>query len=286
MQTLAQTQSGYNVVAVAFAGADAAQDGGITFSIDSGLAAAISGGYTAAQFTADIKTLHSQGRIVVLSIGGQNGSFELTSSTMASNFATSAYALMQQYGFDGVDIDMENVVTSANYTYFEAALRQLSTLAGSKLIVTMAPQTIDMLPAYPTDANYLHIAEDLGSIITMVNTQYYNSGSMPGLNGTSYSEGTVDFITSQADAVLQHLPANQVGIGLPASSAAAGSGYVAPSVVNAALSCLAAGTNCGTYIPVAKYPALRGAMTWSTAWDASNGNNWVNTVAPYVKTMP
>jgi len=86
--------------------------------------------------------------------------------------------------------------------------------------------------------------------------------------------------------VLQHLPASQVGIGLPASSAAAGSGYVAPSVVNAALSCLAAGTNCGTYIPVAKYPTLRGAMTWSTAWDASNGNGWVNTVAPYVSTMP
>ncbi len=286
MQTLAQVQSGYNVVAVAFANADAAQDGGVTFSIDSGLASAIPGGYTAAQFTADIKTLHSQGRIVVLSIGGQNGSFQLTSSTMATNFANSAYALMQQYGFDGVDIDMENVVTSANYTYYEAALRQLSSLAGSKLIVTMAPQTIDMLPAYPSEANYLKIAEDLGGIITMVNTQYYNSGSMPGLNGQSYSEGTVDFITSQADAVLQHLPANQVGIGLPVSSSAAGSGYVSPSVVNNALSCLAAGTNCGSYIPVAKYPALRGAMSWSTAWDASNGNNWVNTVAPYVKTMP
>src|SRR6185437_5420125 len=121
---------------------------------------------------------------------------------------------------------------------------------------------------------------------TMVNTQYYNSGSMPGLNGQSYSEGGVDFITSQADAVLQHLPASQVGIGLPASTSGAGSGYISPATVNAAISCLAYGTSCGSYIPVAKYPSLRGAMTWDTNWDASNGNAWVNTVAPYVSKLP
>jgi chitinase len=274
------------VVEVAFANADSAGDGGVTFSIDSGLSAAVSGGYTAAQFTNDIKTLHSQGRFVILSVGGQNGSFAVSNATMATNFANSTYALMQQYGFDGIDIDMENVVTSANYTFLESALKQLSAKAGSKLIVTMAPQTIDMLPAYPTLDNYLQIARDLPTIVTMVNTQYYNSGSMPGRNGVSYSEGGVDFITSQADAVLQYLSPSQVGLGLPASASGASSGYVAPSVVNAALDCLTQGTNCGSYIPVAKYPSLRGAMDWSTNWDASNSNNFSNTVAPHLATLP
>ncbi len=130
VQTLAQVPTTYNVVEVAFANADSAVDGGVTFSIDTGLSAAVSGGYTAAQFTNDIKTLHSQGRFVLLSIGGQNGSFALTSTAMATNFANSTYALMQQYGFDGIDIDMENVITSSNYTYVEAALRQLSTKVG------------------------------------------------------------------------------------------------------------------------------------------------------------
>jgi chitinase len=286
VQTLAQVPSAYNVVEVSFANADAAIDGGVTFSIDTGLAAAVPGGYTAAQFTNDIKTLHSQGRFVILSIGGQNGSFALTSTTMATNFANSTYALMQQYGFDGIDIDMENVVTSANYTYLETALKQLSAKAGSKLIVTMAPQTIDMLPAYPTLDNYLQIARDLPTIVTMVNTQYYNSGSMPGRNGQSYSEGSVDFITSQADAVLQYLSPAQVGIGLPASSSAAGSGYVSPSVVNAALDCLTQGTNCGSYIPVAKYPTLRGAMTWDTNWDLTNGNAFSNSVGAHLSSLP
>jgi chitinase len=286
VQTLAQVPTTYNVVEVAFANADGAGDGGVSFSIDSGLAAAVPGGYTAAQFTADIKTLHSQGRFVVLSVGGQNGSFPITSATMATNFANSAYALVQQYGFDGIDIDMENVVTSANYTYLESALKQLSAKGGSNFIITMAPQTTDMLVGYPGDGLYLQVARDLGSIITMVNTQYYNSGSMPGRNGQSYSEGSVDFITSQADTALQYLNPSQVGLGLPASTSAAGSGYVSPSVVNAALDCLTQGTNCGSYIPVAKYPTLRGAMTWSTNWDASNGNNFGNTVSPHLATLP
>jgi chitinase len=286
VQTLAAVPTTYNLLEVAFASADGALDGGITFSVDPGLAAAIPGGYSAAQFTSDIKTLHGQGRFVLLSVGGQNGSFALTSAAMAANFANSAYALMQQYGFDGIDIDMENVITSANYTYVEMALRQLSTLAGAKLIVTMAPQTIDMLPSFPTLDNYLQIARDLGGIVTMVNTQYYNSGSMPGRNGVNYSEGSVDFITSQADAVLQYLSPSQVGIGLPASPSAAGGGYVSPTVVNAALDCLTQGINCGTYVPVARYPALRGAMDWSTNWDASGGNNFSNTVAAHLAGLP
>jgi chitinase len=286
VQTLAQVPTTYNLIEVAFATEDSKLDGGIVFSVDSGLSAAIPGGYTTNQFINDIQALHSQGRFVVLSVGGQNGSFALTSTAMATNFANSAFALIQQYGFDGIDIDMENVITSANYTFVETALRQLSSMAGPKLIVTMAPQTVDMLPSFPTLDNYLQIARDLGSIITMVNTQYYNSGSMPGLNGMNYNEGTVDFITAQADAVLQFLSPSQVGIGLPASPSAAGSGYVSPTVVNAALDCLTQGVNCGSYQPVAKYPSLRGAMDWSTNWDAVNGNNFSNTVAPHLAGLP
>jgi chitinase len=78
----------------------------------------------------------------------------------------------------------------------------------------------------------------------------------------------------------------QVGIGLPASSSAAGSGYVDPSVVNNALDCLAAQMNCGSFTPPASYPDLRGAMTWSINWDASNGYNFANTVAPHLASLP
>ena len=48
---------------------------------------------------------------------------------------------MQQYGFDGVDIDLENGV---NPTYMGQALHSAGAKAGAGLIVTLAPQTIDM----------------------------------------------------------------------------------------------------------------------------------------------
>jgi chitinase len=73
---------------------------------------------------------------------------------------------------------------------------------------------------------------------------------------------------------------------VPASTSGAGSGYVSPSIVNAALGCLASGTNCGTFKPAKTYPGIRGAMTWSTNWDATSGNAWSNAVAPHVHGLP
>jgi chitinase len=282
-QTLAQVPAAYTMVEVAFANPDRTVDGGVSFEVDPQLARTIPGGYSAARFTEDIKTLHRQGRYVLLSIGGQHRSFALTSDAMAAKFAGSAYAQMQRYGFDGIDIDLENVINADNYKYLEEALRQLSAKAGPKLMITLAPQTNDMLPANPALDNYLKIAVDLGDIITMVNTQYYNSGTKRGRDGKVYTCGTVDFITSLTDAMLQQVSADKIGIGLPAT--AKDRGYMEPVMVNAALDCLTTGTHCGTYVPVAKYPTLRGAMFWSTNWDAASGNKFSDAVGAHLKTL-
>ena len=278
--TLAQVPQGYNLVDVAFADADSANDGGVTFSVDSGLSSAL-GGYSAAQFTSDVATLHARGQKVVLSVGGQNGTISISSSGAASNFANSVYSLMRQYGFDGVDIDLENGV---NVQYTAQALQDLHALAGSSLIVTLAPQTIDM---YTTGQDYFQLALAIKSILTISYTQYYNSGTMNGCDGNVYAESTENFMTALACTQLQGgLNPSQVGLGLPASSSAAGSGYVAPSVVDNALDCLASGSNCGSFVPPAKWPGVGGAMTWSINWDASNGYAFLNTVGAHLAAMP
>ena len=268
----------YGIIAVAFADADSTKPGGITFTLDSTVSAKL--GYDTAAFKADIATLHGQGRKVVLSVGGQNGAISLPDATAAANFANSAYALMQSYGFDGVDIDLENAPNLANMT---SALRQIASKAGTNLVLTMAPETIYVQPG----GSYLALIDQVKDLITVVNTQYYNSGSMIGRDGNVYSSGTVNFQTALADILLDgHLRADQVGLGLPASPSGAGSGYVTPSVVNNALDCLATATNCGSYKPAAKYPTIRGAMTWSINWDASNGYQWVNTVGGHLSALP
>jgi chitinase len=277
--TLADVPTSYNLVAVAF-GTATTTPGQVAFSLDPTLASDL-GGYTQQQFISDIQTMHARGQKVILSVGGQNGAISVSDSASAANFASSVYSLIQQYGFDGVDIDLENGV---NPTYMASALEQLSSDVGSSLIITLAPQTVD---TQSTGDDYFALALDIKSILTMINTQYYNSGSMNGCDGNVYSEGTENFMTALACTELQGgLSASQVGLGLPASSSAAGSGYVSPSLVNNALDCLAARANCGSFVPSSAYPGIRGAMTWSINWDASNGYNFANTVAPYLATLP
>src|SRR5690606_37615570 len=129
---LSEIPQAYNLVAIAFADNLAGTPGGITFN----LASAALDGYTQAQFKADVATIRSQGRKVVLSVGGEKGNVVVSNATEAKNFADTAYDLMQEYGFDGVDIDLEHGI---NATYMSSALHQLAAKAGPDLILTMAP---------------------------------------------------------------------------------------------------------------------------------------------------
>ncbi|MFI6254746.1 chitinase [Micromonospora zamorensis] len=270
----------YDLVAVAFAEATATP-GALTFGIDPGLATAL-GGYTDADFTADVRTLHSRGKRVILSVGGETGRVTVNNAASATAFADTAAALIARYGFDGIDIDLEN---GLNPTYMAQALRALRAKVGSSLIIAMAPQTIDMQnPA----GGYFKLALDIKDILTVVNTQFYNSGAMLGCDqNAAYGQGTVNFIVALACIQLEAgLRPDQVGLGLPAGPGAAGGGIVAPSVVNAALDCLARGTNCGSFRPPRTYPGIRGAMTWSVNWDVSNGNGFANAVGPHLDTLP
>ncbi|MFF1637392.1 chitinase [Streptomyces sp. NPDC058251] len=275
VQKISAVQSQYDIIAVAFADATGTP-GAVSFTLDSaGL-----GGYTVDQFKADIKAKQAAGKKVIISIGGQNGTVSINDSASATNFANSVYSLMQTYGFDGVDIDLEN---GLNATYMSQALRTLSSKAGSSLVITMAPQTIDM---QSTSNAYFQTALNIKDILTVVNMQYYNSGSMLGCDGKVYSQGSVDFLTALACIQLQGgLAPSQVGLGLPASTSGAGSGYVSPTIVNNALDCLTKATNCGSFKPSKTYPDLRGAMTWSTNWDASAGSAWSNAVGPHVHAL-
>jgi chitinase len=278
---LSDVPTSYDLIAVAFGNADPNSSGGVTFSVDPGLSSAL-GGYTDANFRADIATLHSRGQHVILSVGGETGNVSVSSSAAATNFANSVHNIMTSWGFDGVDIDLENGVSP---TFMAQALRSLSTMVGANLIITMAPQTIDM---QSQGGAYFQLALSIKDILSIVNTQYYNSGSMLGCDQMfPYSQGTENFLTALACIQLQSaLRPDQVGLGLPASSSAAGGGFQSPANVNAALDCLARHTNCGSFVPPSTWPGVRGAMTWSINWDASNGYSFANTVKPHLATLP
>ena len=269
----------YTLVAVASADADSNTPGAVTFTLNAGLSSAL-GGYTTAQFSSDIQTLHARGKKVIISVGGGHGTVDVSNATNAANFASSVYGLMQTYGFDGVDIDIESGLDAASMT---SALRQLSAKAGSRLIITLAPQTVDM---QSTGDAYFQLALNIKNILTLVNMQYYNSGTMYGCDQNVYSEGTEDFLTALACIQLQGgLSPSQVSLGVPGSPAAASGGYLDPSTVNQALGCLARLQTCGSFVPSTGW-SVASVMVWSINVDAGHNYAFANTVGPYLNQLP
>ncbi|WP_402465578.1 glycosyl hydrolase family 18 protein [Isoptericola aurantiacus] len=274
---LSDIPSAYNLVAVAFADNLPGTPGGITFD----LASEELGGYTAAQFTADIAAIQAEGRKVVLSVGGEKGNVVVSNATEAANFADTAYALMQQYGFDGVDIDLEHGIQA---TYMADALHQLADRAGPDFVLTMAPQTIDY---QATTMGYYQLTLAVQDILTIVNTQYYNSGTMLGCDQQVYGQGTVEFLTALPCIQLEMgLRPDQVGIGVPAVPSAAGGGYQPMADVVRAVDCLEVGTGCGSFVPGSPYGPIGGVMTWSINWDATNGYEFADVVGDRLATGP
>jgi chitinase len=262
--------SKYNLIAVAFADASGAP-GAVTFNLDPAT------GYTDVnEFKSHISSINSGSRKVIISVGGQNGTVSINDSTSATNFRNSIVSLMNNYGFAGVDIDLEN---GLNATFMEQALRGIRSQKPGA-IITMAPQTIDMQGGQQNGNGYFRLALNIRDILTVVNMQYYNSGSMLGCDGQVYSQGTINFLTALACVQLQAgLAPSQVGLGVPASTSGAGGGFYSPTVVNNAMRCLESRTSCGSFVPPQSWPGIRGAMTWSINWDAVQGYSWVNGIS-------
>jgi chitinase len=288
---LDQVDARYNVVCVSFGVPQAGTNAQIVFVPD---------GATQATLITQIQTLKSQGRKVVLSLGGATAPISITNAADKTAFINSVTSLVNTYGFDGIDIDFEGSslsVTSgstianpvdAPVVNLIAGLKQVMvnfrTTKNSKMFLSMAPETAFVqggMSAYGGIwGGYLPVINALRDSMDILQVQLYNSGSMYGIDGKIYTQGTADFLVSQTEAVIKGfntaggafagLPASKIAVGLPACSSAAGSGFATTATVKAAVNYLrGTGPKPGTYTlsKVGGYPDLRGLMTWSINWD-------------------
>ena len=259
----------YDMIDVAFTG-NSSTPGEATFEIDSDLSRAL-GGYTDADFIADIKAIQAQGRKVIISVGGAEGRISITSDAAANTFAESMIAIIEKYGFDGIDIDLEGGAV-AGTAYIASSLRKMHDHFGDKFIITMAPETAYIQNAQGT---YLKLALEIKDILTICYPQFYNSGAMDGYDKMGYRPGTADFITAQLTTLVESgLRPDQVGIGLPCVPSAAGSGYITNDIIEKAVTAFVTGTKGERFIAPSAYPGLRAMMTWSVNWDATNNYAW------------
>jgi chitinase len=303
----------WNVIALAFADSNGAGD--ITFTPCP--ASECPGAQTQAQLIAGIKTVQSQGRKVLISIGGADGQVTLNSAADATEFVNTVSSIVDTYGLNGIDLDFENQSLTLNsgdndFTHpttpavvnLISAVQQLKAKYGSGFIVAMAPQVFFVQTGYEyyggnsTGASdrragaWLPVIYGLRDQLNLLDAQDYNSGPTMGLDGQYYNTGGEDFLTAMTDMLLhgftvagtgETFPAlspSQVTIGLPADQYA-GNGAVSASDLDAALNCLTKGSSCGGYKPLGTYPALGGLMAWSINWDVYSGNQFASTYTGY-----
>ncbi|MFB7538558.1 chitinase [Streptomyces zaomyceticus] len=313
---MADVPASWDVINLAFGEPTSVTSGDIRFSLCP--ATECPNVESVADFKAAIKAKQAAGKKVLISIGGQNGQVQLSTTAARDTFVSSVSKIIDEYGLDGLDIDFEGHSlslqtgdndfrnpTSPVIVNLISAVKTLKAKYGQNFVLTMAPETFFVQLGYqyygsgpwggqdPRAGAYLPVIHALRDDLTLLHVQDYNSGSIMGLDNQYHSMGGADFHIAMTDMLLTGFPvagnterffpalrADQVAIGLPASTQA-GNGHTAPAEVNKALDCLTKKVNCGSYQTHGTWPALRGLMTWSINWDRYNQWQFSNNFDAY-----
>ena len=291
---LSEVDDSWDVINVAFA--ENAQNGNVSFILDEG-----AGGE--AKFIADIKAKQAQGKIVALSLGGQNGSVLVNNEAEADNFANSLYEIIQKYGFDGIDVDLESGVAVGTpiLEYLPLGIKKLKAKVGEDFFLSMAPEWVYVEGGYTAYGGpwgaYLPMINALRDDLSVIHPQYYNNGAVYTPYRTApYEAGSTDQLVATAKMLIEGFEYNnttfeglrpdQVGFGVPSGPQSAGSGFTTVQNVTNALDCLTKLQNCGSLEPNQAYPTFRGVMTWSINWDRFDGFAFSSPVDAHLQTLP
>ena len=109
--------------------------------------------YDEKEFIADIDYVQSKGKKVVLSLGGAEGTIQVPTDAAREKFMTSLTGLIDKYGFDGIDIDLEGGSgmilqpgdtdlknpTTPQIVNFIKIIKDLVKKYGDNFIISMAP---------------------------------------------------------------------------------------------------------------------------------------------------
>ncbi|OQS26812.1 chitinase [Chromobacterium violaceum] len=296
---LSQVSADWDVIVVAFA--DDAGNGNVSFTLDPAAG-------SAAQFIQDIRAQQAKGKKVVLSLGGQNGSVTLNNATQVQSFVNSLYGILTQYGFDGIDLDLESgsgiVVGAPVVSNLVSAVKQLKAKIGPNFYLSMAPEHPYVQGGFVAYGGnwgaYLPIIDGLRDDLSVIHVQYYNNGGLytPYSTG-ALAEGSADMLVGGSKMLIEGFPIangasgsfkglrpDQVAFGVPSGRSSANSGFVTADTVAKALTCLTALQGCGAVKPAQAYPAFRGVMTWSVNWDRRDGYTFSRPVAASLRQLP
>ena len=290
----------WDVIIVAFATPDKnAPEGTMQFHTPAGL--------DMTEFKADIAYLKSQGKKVMISLGGGGQHFTLADPNRISNYVLSVTQIVEEYGFDGVDLDFESPSLSIepgdrdfkhpstpSIVNLISALRQLHEHFGARFMISLVPEGTQIPAGYPSYGgqfgSYLAITYAIRDILSFIDVQDYNTPPLQGLDGEIYQAGTVDYHAAMTELLLHGfnvggksahffppIPANKVAVGFL-------TGDTTPTIVSQAMDYIVSGNApAGTKYQLRRpkgYPGLIGAMFWTINSDRRGNYNFSNVIGP------
>ena len=148
--------------------------------------------YGEEQFKSDVAYLRAKGKKVLISLGGGGQVVTMNTAADLQNFVRSVSAIVEKYGFDGVDLDIEtpSLLISPGDTDFRhpitpsivnliAAMHQLRKQFGPKFMIGEVPEAAQAQAGMQTYSgqfgSFLPVIYGTRDILSFVDAQDYNT---------------------------------------------------------------------------------------------------------------
>lgn len=270
------------------------------------------------RFKSDVAYLQSKGKKVLISLGGGGQVVTLNTAEDLHQFVSSVGAIVEKYGFDGVDLDIEtpSLLINAGDTDFRkpttpsivnliAAVHQLRGRFGPKFMVSEVPeaaQTQAGMQSYGGQfGSFLPVIYGTRDVLSFVDAQDYNTPPLEGLDGNYYFPGHADYHVALSEMLLHGfpvtggrtsffppIPPEKVAIGLPATPTSARNYTGVPGVENALRYLIEGKPYAGGEYKLRRpsgYPNFLGAMFWAINEDRRNNYEMSNAIGPLLHSF-
>lgn len=269
------------------------------------------------QFKAGVAYLQSHGKKVLISLGGGGQVVTLNTEQDLHNFVSSVTQIVEKYGFDGVDLDIETPSlilnpgdadfrhpTTPSIVNLITAMHQLRKHFGPKFMITEVPEGPQTQAGMQTYAgqfgSFLPVIYGTRKILSFVDVQHYNTPPLEGLDGDYYFAGTADYNVALAEMMVRGFPVagNKKAFfpPLPAEKVAAGfavspgiRGYTSRQGIEDSLRSIILGKPyAGARYRLRQasgYPKFLGAMFWAINADRRANYKMSNAIGPLLHGM-
>ena len=188
----------------------------------------------------DISSQQTQGKKVLLSIGGAAFTELSWIFDHSDTFAQSAASVMNEWGFDGVSMDIEHLETEEQISQYSSVLTKLRAAIGDDKLLTDAPQCPYIYSGVSGVSGYynlyINLINEVGGLVDYFFVQEYNNWcNEENPDSTDYLlRVSSDWVNPDPSNNYNGLvSANQFVMGVPASAdpKTASSGYFSPATL-------------------------------------------------------